>query len=149
MRIRLAAGVVLAMVVFAALGCGRASNKPRVVKVNVKVMFGKNTPAAGAFVVFHPTNPDLEKQIGGRPFGYVKDDGTVPITTYQEGDGAPEGEYGVTVVWEAKKDGKLGIEGGAVGSGDKLEGRYGNPNTPQLNVTVKAGQPNDFTLSVE
>jgi hypothetical protein len=51
----------------------------------------------GALVVMHCTDPAREQQLGGKPFGKVAENGTVKITTYEEGDGAPEGEYGITV----------------------------------------------------
>jgi hypothetical protein len=145
MRFLSAAAVLVAC--FTAVGCSRS--KPQAVKVAVKVLYRQSTPARGAFVVFHPADPDLQKRIGGRPFGYAGDDGTVSLTTFQEGDGAPEGDYVVTVVWEKKKDVKDGLtfEGG--GAADMLEGRYGDPKVPKLKATVKTGQTNDFTLLVE
>ena len=150
-RSRLFVATSLALAVLAASGCSRSAKKPAAIKVSAKVLFRQTTPADGAFVVFHPANPDLEKKMGGRPFGYVKEDGTVSLTTYQEGDGAPEGEYGVTVVWEMKGEGKAGLafEGGGVAASDKLEGRYGNPTAPKIKATVKSGQANDFTFLVE
>jgi hypothetical protein len=148
---RLFVAISLALAVLAGSGCSRPAKKPAAVKVTAKVLFRQSTPANGAFVVFHPTNPELEKQMGGRPFGYVMEDGTVSLTTYQQGDGAPEGEYGVTVVWETKGDpkGGLAFEGGGVAASDKLEGRYGNPTAPKIKATVKSGQANDFTFVLD
>src|SRR5262245_4488708 len=98
-----AAGALAALLV---AGCG--SGKPQTVPAGGKVLFHKATPAAGALVVFHPADPAAEKRIGGKPFAKVKDDGTFALTTYAEGDGAPEGEYGVTVDWRGKaKDAKF------------------------------------------
>jgi len=145
-----AVAAVLALSLLAS-GCNQSAKKPKVVKVAVRVMYRQTTPANGAFVVFHPADAELANRIGGRPFGYAKEDGAVPITTYQEGDGVPEGDYGVTVVWEAKKDQKAGLafEGGSTAAGDKLEGRYGDPNAPKIKATVRAGQANEFTFLVE
>ena len=150
-RSRLIVASSLALAVLAASGCSRSANKPAAVKVSAKVLFRQTTPANGAFVVFHPANPELKKRMGARPFGYVKEDGTVSLTTYQQGDGAPEGDYGVTVVWESKGEpkGGLAFEGGGVAVSDKLEGRYGNPAAPKIKATVKAGQANDFTFAVD
>ena len=109
--------------------------------------------AAGAMVVFHPVSPDLEKLIGGKPTARkVNDDGTFTLTTYEDGDGAPEGEYGVTIQWEAKpKEGKLslGSEGAPAGRSLINEAKYGNPQKPFTKVTVKKGDKNDFEFDVE
>ncbi len=120
-------------------GCG-GSNKPAAVPMKLSV-FHRNQPAAGAFVVFHPVDPAFEKRIGGKPFGYVKDDGSVELTTYAPSDGAPEGEYAITVDWRTKGAGEgkfsFGEEGGKATGPDRLGGRYGNPQQPQLKKSVQ------------
>jgi hypothetical protein len=147
------AGALLAAALLAA-GCG-GGGKPPTVPVAGKVMFKKTTPAADALVTFHPTDPALAKRIGGVPFAKVRADGTFALTSFAPDDGAPEGEYGVTVEWRGKaKEGKpsLGIEGGAVGgSGSQLltNPKYGDPSKPAFTVTVKKGQPNEFTFDVD
>ena len=113
-------------------------------------MFQKSVPASGALVVFHPTDPSYEKQIGGKPFAKVKEDGTFALTTFAEGDGAPEGEYGVTIDWRPPaKEAKFSIgDGGATGP-SKLNPKYGNPQQPVLKATVKKGEANQFTFDVD
>jgi len=142
-----AAGVLFALL---AAGCG--NSKPDAVPAGGKVMFNKTTPAAGALVVFHPTDPAFEKRVGGKPFAKVKSDGTFSLTTYAEDDGAPEGEYGVTVDWRGKsREGKLSLgdgEGGPAGR-PLLNPKYGNPQQPALKATVKKGDPNQFTFEVD
>ena len=65
---------------------------------------------------------------------------------------APEGEYGVTVEWRgAAKDNKAGLvigDGGSAGA-SKLHPKYGNPQQPFTKVTVKKGDPNQFTFDVD
>jgi hypothetical protein len=118
-------------------------------------MFKKATPAADALVVFHPTDPAFEKQIGGKPLATVRPDGSYTMTTYAPDDGAPEGEYGVTVEWRGKPKGganPLGVEGGAVaGSAGQslLNPKYGDPRQPAFKVTVTKGQSNEFTFDVD
>lgn len=136
------------LLVVPALGCG--GGKPSAVPAGGKVTYRKTTPPAGALVVFHPTDPAFEKRIGGKPVATVRDDGTFTLTTYADGDGAPEGEYGVTVDWQQKgKERKLslGSEGG--GGPSVLNPRYGNPQQPFTKVTVKKGDPNQFTFDVD
>jgi hypothetical protein len=133
-------------------GCG-GSSKPATVPATGKVTFKKTKPAAGAMVVFHPVSPDMEKLIGGKPTARkVNDDGTFTLTTYEDGDGAPEGEYGVTIQWEAKaREGKLSLGGEGAPAGRSMinEAKYGNPQKPFTKVTVKKGEKNDFEFDVE
>ena len=85
-------------------------------------------PAVGAVVSFHPVGnltPDAVK-----PQATVETDGTFRPNTYDLRDGAPAGEYALTVYWPGGK--------GPIGP-DRLKGRYGNPARPVLKVTVKAG----------
>lgn len=140
---------VVAVVFAAVFAVGCEAGKPEVVPAGGQVVFKKSTPAAGALVVFHPADQTLEKRIGGKPFAKVKDDGTFALTTYAEGDGAPEGDYGVTVDWRGKaKDVKFTIgEGG--GGAALLNPKYGNPQQPVFKVTVKKGDANRFTLDVD
>jgi len=146
------ATVTLFILIAAAVGCS-GNGKPATVPAGGKVMFKKTKPAAGAMVVFHPTSPEFEKRIGGKPTARkVNDDGTFTLTTYEDGDGAPEGEYGVTVQWEAKaKEGKLSLGGEGAASGGSLIniGKYGNPQKPFKTVTVKKGESNQFDLDVD
>lgn len=132
------------------VGCG-GSGKPAAVPVKGKVMYRKTTPAAGALVVFHPTDPNVEKIIGGKPFAKVNEDGTFTLTTYEPNDGAPPGEYGVTIDWQVpKKEGKFAFsigEGGNTQS--KLNPRYGNPQQPVFKESVKKGAANEFTFEVD
>jgi hypothetical protein len=130
------------------VGC--SPSKPATVPVVGKVMFKKTTPAAGALVVFHPVKPETETLIGGKPFATVKEDGTFTLTTFQQDDGAPEGEYKVTVDWRKKSDKKLslGSEGGG-DAGSMIQAKYGNPASPAFPFTVKKGEPNNFVIEVD
>jgi hypothetical protein len=143
---------ILLFVLVALSGCG-GTGKPATLPATGKVTFKKTKPAAGALVVFHPVNPDMEKTIGGKPTArQVKEDGTFTLTTYEDGDGAPEGDYGVTIVWEAKpKEGKfsLGGEGAPVGRSLISEAKYGNPQKPFFKVSVKKGEKNEFEFDLE
>jgi len=150
LKISTPASVLLAGLFFLSAGCGDSS-KPATVPATGSVTYKKTKPAAGALIVFHPTDPALEKKIGGKPFATVKEDGTYVLTSYAEGDGAPEGEYGVTVQWQAKaKEGKLSLGSeGASGASMINQAKYGNPALPFQKVTVKKGDKNEFTFDVD
>jgi len=151
LKISTPVSVLLAGIFFISAGCADSS-KPATVSAKGSVTYKKTKPAAGALIVFHPSDPALEKKIGGKPFATVKEDGTYVLTSYAEGDGAPEGEYGVTIQWQAKaKEGKLslGSEGGGGGASLINQAKYGNPQQPFQKVTVKKGDNNEFTFDVD
>lgn len=141
--------LVAALTLFA-VGCG-GTGKPDALPAGGKVTFNKTVVPVGALVVFHPTDPNAERRMGGKPFAKIKDDGTFALTTYAEGDGAPEGEYGVTIDWRPPAKGakmSLSSEGGPDGP-PKLNPKYGNPQQPALKATVERGAPNQFTFGVD
>jgi len=123
----------------AVAGCGGpADDRKPVFPVRGKItVAGKS--ADRAQVVFHPvadTGPNTP-----RPTGTVGPDGTFTLSTYTEGDGAPAGEYAVTVVWPESSS---AIGGDADTGGDRLGGRYANPKTSGLKATVADG-PNELS----
>ncbi len=142
------APAVAALVCLALMGC--EPGKPAAVPAGGKVSFKKTTPPVGALVVFHPTDPAVEKRIGGKPFAKVGDDGSFTLTSYAEGDGAPEGEYGVTIDWRTKgKETGFSLGDGGGGGTPRLNPKYSNPQQPFTKVTVKKGEPNQFTFDVD
>ncbi len=115
-----------------------------------KVRFKKDQIPAGALVVFHPKDPKIEKEIGGKPFGKVGEDGTFVMTTYAPNDGAPEGEYGVTIDWRPKQSSaKMSISGeGGPSVASALKEKFSDPRKPFQFVTIKAGD-NNFEFDVD
>jgi hypothetical protein len=130
-------------------GCW-SNSRPVVNKVKGQVFFKKTQPASGAFIVFHPKSEVLAGAVNGRPFAFVEPDGSFALTTYGKDDGAPAGEYGVTIVWEvaAVKTDLPQIREGKSRGPDQLGGRYGDPGKPRLAATVVAGE-NEFRFDVE
>lgn len=127
-------------------GCGGDSH-PKTYPVTGKVVLKSGQkPAVGAIVTFHPKSP-----VGGpgqpNPSGTVKEDGSFVLTTFRGEDGAPEGEYGVTVRWPVQTKVGLGDAGGA--GGDQLRGRYSDPATTRLTARVTADGPNQFVFELD
>ena len=89
-------------------------------------------PAANAQVLFHPaegSNEDL------KPTGQTDDQGYFHLTSYTNGDGAPEGSYIVTVTW-------FRVYGGGrqeVVRYNALPQRYAAPQSSQLRASVAKG----------
>ena len=128
-----AAVVVLAAAI---AGCQRGPVRPVTAPVAGRVVTKAGAPCDGALVVFHPTAAG--RGADAKPVGKTSDDGSFSLTTYEAGDGAVPGSYGVTVVWPGKaKEAKMSLssEGGG-GSGDQLAGRYGDPASPKITVDV-------------
>lgn len=148
--VRIAMRRLLAMTLICLfLGCSSGDTRPRAVPASGTVKYKKTEIPVGALVVLHPKDPAFEKQIGGKPYGKVTEDGTFQLTTYEENDGAPPGEYGVTVEWRPKKEAKLSLssEGGPVAP-NKLNLKYGNPSQPFKQVTIGTGE-NKIELEVD
>ena len=129
---------VATLAVLVTAGCHKqaAGDRVPVVPVAGAVVFdGKPTP--GALVVFHPV---LGSQSSTPPaHGTVKDDGTFELTTYTANDGAPPGEYQVTVEWRRLVD-----DNGEKRLGPNvLPGRYSQAKTTDLVVRVAEG-PNSL-----
>ena len=99
-------------------------------------VFVKNEPAAGAIIFFHsatdPTNPH-----GLHPVAKADDDGTFRLTSYLKNDGAPAGEYVVTITWPAPRPAGASDEG--MTPRDRLNGAYATPAVSKLRATVVAG----------
>jgi hypothetical protein len=65
-------------------------------------------------------------------------DGTFTISTYESGDGVPEGEYVLTFQW-----GEWNMFSHSYG-GDKLDGRYNDPAKSEIKFEVIPGEPTDL-----
>jgi hypothetical protein len=85
-------------------GCGGETG-PTCHPVAGKVLY-QNQPLAEAMVVFHPLTTPLEKF--PQPMGTTTADGRFVMTTFQSGDGAPEGEYAITI--ELREPRQIGEE---------------------------------------
>ncbi len=113
-------------ILLAVAGCGRGENRVPVFPVQGQVLVN-GKPAAGAQVVFHPT----DKAGRVRPSAVVGEDGKFRLTTFAAADGAPAGAYEVTVErWVSSNDNP------AV---NQLPARYRQARTSGLRATIVAG----------
>lgn len=91
----------------------------------------------GAFVTLHPVTPRGDSVPA--PRANVDRDGKLRISTFATGDGAPAGEYVVTVQWNRPVK-----AGGDVVSGPNVVPRkFASPSTSGLVVKVAEG-PNQL-----
>ena len=85
----------LAIIVIAS---GWGDGKKATYPVTGKVVAGAGkTPAKGAIVMLIPVTFDIKDL--ERSMATVDDDGAFAITTYNANDGAPAGEYVITLTW--------------------------------------------------
>jgi hypothetical protein len=100
--------------------------------------FFEGTPMPGAVVTLTGIG-EANKTV--KVGGIVQADGSFALTTRKANDGAPEGEYAVTVTWREKlRDGKPGAS--------LLPARYGKADQSELRSTIRAGQ-NDLILELK
>ncbi|WP_165226889.1 hypothetical protein [Aquisphaera insulae] len=114
-------------------GCGgprRATVHPVAGTLTVR-----DRPAAHVMVAYHP----LGRVAVGEslPVGCTGPDGRYRLMTYAAGDGAPAGDYAVTVVWP--EDSPPGDECPGETTHDRFEGRYADPASSPWRVTVGPG----------
>jgi hypothetical protein len=76
-------------------GCSGEQGRVVVYPVNGKVTIAGEVPE-GALIVLYPTEGDRGEL---RPSAKVRQDGSFSLTTYQANDGAPSGQYAVTIQW--------------------------------------------------
>ena len=108
-------------------GCGERETRLPTHKVVGKVT-QKGVGLANATIVFHAKQP---------PDGFIKPrattnaNGEFELTTYEAGDGAPVGEYELTVE-------RWLFESPEVGAKNRLPSKLGSPSTSGLKATVAA-----------
>ncbi|MDG3006703.1 hypothetical protein [Paludisphaera mucosa] len=123
---------LLATAVFA--GCGEPQDGPPIHPVSGRVLVD-GAPAVGAEVVFHSTQ--TLGTVTPPPTAIVEPDGAFRPSTRTAGDGAPAGEYRLTVVWRGGP-GLLADDAG--GGEDRLRGRYARAETSGLQATIRPGE---------
>ncbi|MCS6853052.1 MAG: hypothetical protein NZ700_17995 [Gemmataceae bacterium] len=112
--------------------CGTDDVRLPVFPAQGKALY-QGQPMVHALVVLHPLNE--AEMPGVRPSGRVAADGSFVLSTYTENDGAPAGEYLVTIEWYPPRPEDEEADVGP----DRLEGRYSNPKTSGLRCTIKEG----------
>jgi hypothetical protein len=128
-------------------GCGDSG--PRLVPVKGTVRFGAGQLPEGEVRVirFEPIGGS-KPQTGGKASTNAQDkaassdiraDGSFALSTNHPNDGAYEGNYKVTFsIWKTY----LGRE-------PLIPARYAKPDSTPFEVTVKAGESNEFTFELE
>lgn len=124
-----------------------SSGRKPVYPVHGQVLF-QGRPAAHAQISFHPINDNSLSAI--HPVGTVDEKGNFRLTSYKQGDGAPEGEYLVTIQWflAVKTQTRAGTDYVSV---NHLPAHYGKTETSGLRAVVSKGANEipPFTLTTK
>lgn len=99
-------------------------------------------PASGCAVTFVPLDPALKGVV--LPAGTVDETGAFTLTTYETGDGAPTGDYAVTLRWEASQwpgmDASNSVDPVVTMRPDRLQERFASPEKSGLKATIAKGE---------
>lgn len=114
-------------------GCPSGNKAPVCYPVRGSVAL-KGKPLAESIVVLHRIGGDVEGN--QKPMAIAKPDGTFELTTHHSGDGAPPGEYAITVERRALVTG--GEEPTRTGP-NTLPAKYAKPESSGLKYTVVEG----------
>jgi 5-hydroxyisourate hydrolase-like protein (transthyretin family) len=110
-------------------------------KVTVPVggeVYVDGQPAGMVQVECHPSE-GLDKEQPTITQAVTDEEGKFQLATYEAGDGAPPGEYRLTFVWQDFSPMAAGFSGP-----DKLKGRYSDPKTSQVSLTLEEGAAIDL-----
>ncbi|WP_439630334.1 hypothetical protein [Gemmata sp.] len=133
MRLRTARVVVVLAVLFA-VGCASGDGRVPVNKTTGRLEWPGHT-VLGLMVVLHPTDPAAPK-LPAQLTGVVQADGTFAVACYDMTDGAPAGEYVVTIREAPLPDDR---------PGPKLPpAKYRDAKTSPLRVTVEKKSVNEL-----
>jgi hypothetical protein len=130
--------LILLMAAVCLLACSCSKKGPPQYPVHGTVLF-EGEPLAEALVIFNPVNdPDGKAP---KPRAVAAEDGSFKVFTEVADDGAPAGEYIITVVWKKKRlTPEEKKKKDRVAKQDvPFPARYKNPATSGLRVQVQEG----------
>jgi hypothetical protein len=136
-RTRIVWRLLMAIVLVSACSCsgdnrGRKETYPVTGEVHVD-----GQPAAGIAVTLHDVK-GIDSENPTTSSTTTDDDGKFSASTYEEGDGAPAGEYVLTFRWGKLNRMSMQFEG------DELKGKYSDPTKSEFRVTVEEGKRADI-----
>lgn len=127
----------LPMALLLATGCGGPDDgRMQVYPVSGQVLVD-GQPAEGAEVVLYGATPELQGRGTVAPSAETDANGEFTLRSYDPGDGAPAGEFKVTIVWPAPPP--QGADSEFYEPVDRLGGAYATPDATPLTVTIEKG----------
>lgn len=136
--IRVTAGLV---VLAAVVGCGNGRKKVYPAQGEIYV---NGKPQADVFIYLFPVGGDSDPK-AVRPQGQTDATGTYHLSSYVQGDGAPEGEFVAIVEWPEKG----GLMKTDFTGADRLKGAYNNIEKSKIKITINKGPTTIPRIDVE
>ena len=139
MKIHRKSALTMAIGMAVISGCGKVED-PLVratVPVTGVVKF-KGKPIPDATICLHPVVKPNDGKPVFTPRGIADDAGNYTLTTYSTADGAPVGEYNVTVSWVGPLEGLSEDQEDRLK--ERLPRRYASPKTSGITVVVSEGE---------
>lgn len=124
-------------------GCGGTPSGKSYPVAGKVVVDGK--PAPAAIVTLHPVSGGAEIS---KPVANTGKDGEFRLTS-DLGEGAPAGDYKVTVVWFQPVVGRKVSEGDDASVRNFLPPQYANPETTPLKTTIKPGSNEPLEIVIK
>jgi hypothetical protein len=141
LSVRIAALLLVVSSLAASCGCSNANKEKPVFKVHGKLTF-EGRPMSKAEIAFLPADP---AQRGLQSRATANADGEYTLYTYRKDDGAPAGDYVVTIYWPAPLSKKAAEklekaetieEKDMILAPDRLKNAYTDPLKTKLKATV-------------
>lgn len=124
------AGLAIAFAFGPLTGCSNGPSRVPVYPTQGRIVH-QGKPAVGAIVILHPDGDASISDMKAR--GKADDSGEFQLTTYERHDGAPAGDYLVTIYWPAPRPvGAPDLDDGP----DRLKGRFLDIKSPLTRVTI-------------
>jgi len=136
MRFALIASWFAAFSIFVFVGCAEDKHGIEVYPASGKVLVN-GQPADGANVALFGISPELQGPGAPVPTGQTNAEGVFSLTSFESRDGAPAGEFKVTVIWPEPIPPNVDQE--MYQPKDRLNGKYSNPQTSKLTATIEPG----------
>ena len=122
--------LAIAALLIATTGCGDGVSRIPTYKAQGQVLW-EGKPLANAFVVLHPENPELVPAQASTDAS-----GNFTLTTFDTGDGAPAGDYKLTVAYYRPIK-----EGGSLVPGPNIiPPKYSDASRTELRVSIMEGE---------
>lgn len=120
------------------VGCSQQETRVPTYPVRGRVTVDGQPPGSALQIECHPVagmdtrNPTISRT-------ETDEAGNFQISTYAAGDGVPAGDYVITATWLT-----FNLMSRDYTGPDKLNGRYADPKTSELKVTVMPGEETDL-----
>jgi hypothetical protein len=122
------------------LGCGSADRARLPVYPTSGRLSVGGKPVQGVSVVLNPIEGSPAARKGLSPSATSDESGGFVISTYAQDDGAPAGEYKVTLQWmRTESSTPNGPPAGFSAPRDKFEGRFRNPTVSTWSTKIEEG----------